>query len=69
MALSLHAFAHWLSATPLSLTIQNVSWSCWNKGSKFITPPRLHCWHGRSALPAGSDSRLKKPPQPSAVFM
>ena len=26
MALTLHAFAHWLSGTPLSLTIQNVSW-------------------------------------------
>ncbi|MEI9965067.1 MAG: DUF6644 family protein [Caulobacteraceae bacterium] len=26
MALSLHDFAHWLADTPLSLTIQNVSW-------------------------------------------
>lgn len=26
MALSLHAFAHWLSETPLSQTVQNVSW-------------------------------------------
>jgi hypothetical protein len=26
MAMSLHAFCQWLSETPLSLTIQNVSW-------------------------------------------